>query len=88
MSFSRKIKNIAHGICFDSWSQLYPVSDRTKYEYFFSFIVAGCIDLILTWLRGGIKESRQYMSDLLETVSYTHLSQLRSRHISSSVYFP
>ena len=78
MSFSRKIKNIAHGICFDSWSQLYPVSDRTKYEYFFPFIFSGCIDLILTWLRGGIKESRQYMSDLLETFIMDGASVLRS----------
>ena len=36
-------------------------------RYFFSFIFSGCIDLILTWLRGGMKESREYMSALLET---------------------
>lgn len=67
MSFSRKIKDVAHNICINSWLQLYPGSDRAKNEYFFSFIFSGCIDLILTWLRGGMKESRKYMSALLET---------------------
>ena len=78
MSFSRKIKDIAHDICFHSWSQLYPKSDRTKYEYFFSFIFSGCIDLILTWLRGGMKEPRSYMADLLELFMMNGAGVLRS----------
>ncbi|MBQ0038142.1 MAG: TetR/AcrR family transcriptional regulator [Clostridiales bacterium] len=48
---------------YDFLSMFYP-NDETRLNYFCSFIVAGNLNLALTWLQNGAKESPEEMANL------------------------
>lgn len=65
-AFVDKLKHLVKDRCFYEWMQMYSNRDTKKFEYFYSFVVYGCIGLFQTWLETGMQESPEIMAALAE----------------------
>lgn len=65
-AFIDKLKNLVKEWCFHDWMQVFNSKQSTNFEYFYSFIVYGCIGLFQTWLEAGMMESPEEMAALAE----------------------
>ncbi|MGN0240405.1 MAG: TetR/AcrR family transcriptional regulator [Candidatus Weimeria sp.] len=67
-SFLKKIENVLHEKCFSDWTIAYPVRDTARYEYFYSFMLSGCMGMITNWARNGFSESPEELSHTAEDI--------------------
>ena len=64
IAYRQRICGILHDdFLYDFLSRFYP-ENRQKLEYFCAFIVSGNLNLALTWLNEGAKESPEEMAQL------------------------
>lgn len=66
ITFVNRLKEAVRNKALHDWMEVYNTSETKHYDYFFSFVVSGCIGLMQIWLEGGKKESCEYMSVLAE----------------------
>lgn len=66
MSFTFKIKEITKEKCFENWKKMNYTEPTKMHEYYYSFIFAGTVDLIIEWFQGEIKEDDDTMAQLIE----------------------
>lgn len=64
LTFVNQVKNMIKERCIHDWMQLYKTSDPVYYEYFYSFVVEGCIGLFKTWLETGQKQTPEQMGEI------------------------
>ena len=65
-AFVDKLKNLVKDRCFREWMQMYSNRDTKTFEYFYSFVVSGCLGLFQTWLETEMKEPPEEMAALAE----------------------
>ncbi|MGM9917267.1 TetR/AcrR family transcriptional regulator C-terminal domain-containing protein [Anaerotignum sp.] len=65
-AFVDKLKNTIHEKCFLHLQDLFHFENEDEWDYFYNFIISGCIGLIGAWLEGGQKETPQQMAALAE----------------------
>lgn len=68
ISFIVRIKEIIRSRCLHEWMTFYQNSDPIRYQFFYSFVVEGCIGLFKTWLEGGMKETTEEMAEMAENI--------------------
>ena len=71
ISFFNKIKNIIRNKCFAAWNVLFNPEKSDKFDYFYTYILSGCIGLFEAWLKNDLKESPYEMAVLAESFILT-----------------
>ena len=57
MTFFNKLKTIIRDACFKYWTELFSRPKKVEtFDYFFNFMLYGCIGIIESWLNSGLKE--------------------------------
>ena len=69
MVFFNKLKIIIRDTCFKHWTELFSKPKKVEtFDYFFNFMLYGCIGIIESWLNNGLKESPEEMAQLTSKV--------------------
>ena len=65
-AFLDKLKNIVREKCLADAHLMLGIKNTDEFEYFYNYIVSGCIGVCSAWLTGGMKESPAQMAALVE----------------------
>ena len=65
-AFVDKLKNVIHEKCFVGLQDIFVFENEDEWNYFYNFIISGCIGLISAWLEGGQKETPQQVAAMTE----------------------
>lgn len=77
LAFVNRLKNLVKDRCLNDWMKLFNTEKSQNFEYFYSFIVAGCIGLFQNWLENGLKESPEHMASLAEQMIMTGIGVIQ-----------
>lgn len=66
IAFVNRLKDLVKNRCLNDWMEIFDTGKSQNFEYFYSFIVSGCIGLLQNWLEDGLKESPEHMAFLAE----------------------
>lgn len=61
-AFVDKLKRVIREKCFANVQNIFDIKNDDEFNYFYHFIVAGCIGIFSSWLDGGMKESAAEMA--------------------------
>lgn len=75
IAFVNRLKDLVKERCLNDWIGLFEKSEN--FEYYYSFIVSGCIGLLQSWLETGFKESPEHMADLAEQMIMTGIKVIQ-----------
>lgn len=64
--FVDKVKTMIKKRCIDDWMLTYESESPVYFEYYYAFVVAGCIGLFQRWLEDGAQETPEELADLVE----------------------
>jgi len=64
IAFMDKLKSVVRGKCLNIWLLMIQKEENNQFEYFYSFILNGCIGLFQSWLENGLKETPAQMGAL------------------------
>lgn len=67
IAFVNKLKIIIRNKCFDAWSILFNAKKADTFDYFYNFILSGCLGIFEAWLKNGLIESPHEMAILTES---------------------
>jgi len=76
IAFINRLKDLVKDRCLNDWMELFNTGGSQNFEYFYSFIVSGCIGLLQNWLENGMKESTEHMASLAEQMIMTGIKVL------------
>ena len=65
-SFIERLENMVRDKCLNEWIVKYNVVNSKEVEYYYAFMVTGCIGLIRLWLNTEMVESPEEMARILE----------------------
>jgi AcrR family transcriptional regulator len=68
MAFMNRLNGVVRDKCLSSWKTLSLSADRRDFEYYYSFVVSGCIGLIRSWLDAGAKETPDCLAKITERI--------------------
>ncbi len=68
IAFVNRIKNIVKERCLHNLITIYNIKNMQNFEYFYSFIISGCIGIFETWLNNGMKENPKEMATIAERI--------------------
>ena len=68
IAFFNKFKSILRDKCFSDWMDMFNTEKVDKFEYFYNFIVSGCIGVVESWLKNGVKESPEEISKIVSII--------------------
>ncbi len=71
VAFLNQLKDLVKNRCLNDWIEIFNTEKSQNFEHFYSFIVAGCIGLLQSWLESGLKESPEQMASLAEQMIMT-----------------
>jgi AcrR family transcriptional regulator len=77
LTFINRLKDLVKNRCLDDWMKIFNTGKTKNFEYYYSFIVAGCIGLLQTWVESGLKESPEQMASLAEQMIMTGINVLK-----------
>ncbi|MDO4545403.1 MAG: TetR/AcrR family transcriptional regulator [Bacillota bacterium] len=77
MSFSYKLQNVIKAKCFLDWTEIYSRKQADRFDYYYAFIFSGCLNLFMTWIEGGMKESQETIVKLAEGIMMRGVDVLR-----------
>ncbi|MBU5315484.1 TetR/AcrR family transcriptional regulator [Clostridium bornimense] len=66
-NFINKIKEVIRVKCFSVWTVMFKFPKTNAFDYFYTFIVSGCIGIFESWLNNGLKESPYEIASLTES---------------------
>lgn len=75
-AFVDKLKQVIREKCFTDLQKVFGISRHDKFDYFYHYIVSGCIGIFGTWLNNGMKESSQEMANFTKKLILTGVSAL------------
>lgn len=73
--FINRLKDLVRERCLNEWMAIFNKSQN--FEYYYSFIVSGCIGLLQSWLETGLKESPEHMAALAEQMIMTGIKVIQ-----------
>lgn len=82
IAFLERIKSAVRDRLFREWIPDHLMKNFKKsadYEYFFAFLISGCIGLIHSWLASGMKDSPEYVAELTERILLTDITVMRTQ---------
>ena len=65
-AFLDKLKNLLKEKCFVNAQKLLNIKSDKEFNYFYHFIVSGCVGIFDAWLNGGMKETPREMASFTE----------------------
>lgn len=65
-AFLDKLKNIVREKCLGDARTMLNIESTDEFEYFYNYIVSGCIGVCSSWLTGGMRETPVQMAALVE----------------------
>ncbi|PXV85676.1 TetR family transcriptional regulator [Lachnotalea glycerini] len=68
IAFIEKLKNIVRAKCFHDWNLLFSKNKADNFEYYFNYMLSGCIGLFSEWLQSGLKESPKEMAFITRSI--------------------
>lgn len=75
--FVDRLKNLLKERCLNDWMEIFNKNKSQNFEYYYSFIVSGCIGLLQSWLETGLKESPEHMAKLAEQMIMTGIKVIQ-----------
>lgn len=63
-AFVDKLKQVIREKCFVNAKKTFGIKDDESFDYFYHYIVSGCIGIFGAWLNSGMKETPQDMAKL------------------------
>lgn len=68
IAFVERLKSVVRNKCLYEWMKVYKKVNEENYEYFYEFIVSGCVGLINEWLEQGMKKTPEEIARLAEQI--------------------
>ncbi|MBQ0079539.1 MAG: TetR/AcrR family transcriptional regulator [Eubacterium sp.] len=68
LNFTLRLKEITRQKCFENWERNFGTKPNKAHEYYYSFIFAGSVDLIIEWFQGEIDETADSMAQIIERI--------------------
>ena len=75
-AFVDKLKKVIHEKCFANVQKNFNIKNSAEFEYFYHFIVSGCIGIFNAWLNGSRKETPLEMAELTKKLILTGITEL------------
>ncbi len=66
--FIEKLKDLIRVKSLSDWTILFDKKKADKFEYFYHYMLSGCIGLFTIWLQNGLKESPKEMAIMAEAM--------------------
>lgn len=66
IAFIEQMKVLIREKCFNDWMLLFKKEE--KFDYFYNYMLSGCIGLFTAWLQNGLKESPKEMASIAESL--------------------
>lgn len=79
IAFVNSLKDVVKERCLNDWIEIFNTGKVKNFEYFYSFIVSGCIGLLENWLQSGMKESAKEMAILAEEMIMKGIAVLKHK---------
>ncbi|MGN0153393.1 MAG: TetR/AcrR family transcriptional regulator [Lachnospiraceae bacterium] len=64
--FINRLKSMIREQCFDHWNILFNKDKTPIFEYYYSYMLGGCISLVESWMKNGLEETPHEMAVLIE----------------------
>lgn len=68
ISFLSKLEKLVHIKCIPMLRQVSMDAEPMMCEYFFAFILSGCVGIFQTWLNDGMKQSPEEIASIVEQI--------------------
>lgn len=68
IAFMEQIKDLIRQKCFNDWTALFDKKKSAKFEYFYNYMLSGCLGLFTSWLLNGLEESPKEMALITEAL--------------------
>ena len=65
-AFIDEMRNVIREKCFANLQKIFNIKNNDEFDYFYHYIVSGCIGICSAWLNGGMKETPVEMAKLAE----------------------
>ncbi len=75
-AFVDKLKQVIREKCFVNVQKTFGIKNDDEFNYFYHYIVSGCIGIFSAWLNSGMKETPLEMAELTEKLILTGISTL------------
>ena len=75
-AFVDKLKQVVREKCFVNVQKTFGIKNNDEFNYFYHYIVSGCIGIFSAWLNNGMKETPLEMADLTKKLILTGVSSL------------
>ena len=76
-AFVDKLKNILREKCFINAQKVLGIKNNEEFNYFYHYIVSGCIGVCSAWLDEGMKETPVEMAALVERLIVSSVNALK-----------
>lgn len=67
-AFVDKLKQVIREKCFVNVQKNFAYEDDDQFNYFYYYIVSGCIGIFSAWLNGGMKETPKEMAEFTKSL--------------------
>lgn len=75
-AFVDKLKNVIREKCIADFEKNFGKKESVTFDYFYHYIVSGCIGIFGAWLNGGMRETSVEMADMTRNFILTGVSAL------------
>lgn len=76
VAFVNKLKQVIREKCFANVQKIMDIKNNEEFNYFYHYIVSGCIGIFSVWLDGGKKESPQEMAEFIRKMIISSIKTL------------
>ena len=67
-AFVAKLKNLVREKCIHDMMLVYSKGKTNTFDYYYEFVVYGCLGLFQKWLESGMRETPEEMAQLIEQI--------------------
>lgn len=78
--FVDRMKNLVRIKCLQEYMKIYHTGETNDFDYYYSFMVSGCLGLFKEWLFKGMPETPEQMSVLTGRIIADGLKNLKKNH--------
>ena len=68
LNFSNQVRSVVREKCLRDWLTTINNENASAFEAYYSFIVSGCLGLVMYWLQSGRKETPAEMAKITEQI--------------------
>lgn len=76
-AFIDKLKNVLKDKCFTNMQKMLNIQSNSEFDYFYHYVVSGCIGICGAWLAGGRQETPKQLAALTEKLILNGVDALK-----------